>query len=167
MNKKIISLSIATIFALQSLTPIAYAKEEDNFSYVIEEVENLDITHDQYIEFINEFNKSLNEDGIILTKDRGLKSKSAKVAAKAMKKALYKIGSRSFNKAIKAAAKILPEKAEKIIVEKVTYSKVSAVLNIVANVEGTITDALTNQLAKIMPRSIAKMAARAIIFILL
>lgn len=167
MNKKIITLSLATILALQSTTPIVYAKEEGNLNNVIEEVENLDITHDQYIEFINEFNKSLNEDGIILTKDRGLKSKSAKVAAKAMKKALYKIGSRSFDKAIKAAAKKLPKKVGKIIVEKVTYSKVSTVLNIVANLEGTITDALANQLAKIMPRNIASIASKAIIFILL
>lgn len=167
MNKKIIPLLLATVLALQALTPIVYAKGGTNFSYAIEKSEGLEITHDQYVEFIKEFNKSLNEDGIILTKERGLKSKSAKVAAKAMKEVLYRIGSKSFDKAIKAAAKKLPEKVGKIIVEKVTYSKVSAVLNIVANAEGTITDALANQLAKIMPRNIADIASRAIIFILL
>lgn len=84
-----------------------------------------------------------------------------------MKETLYKIGSRFFDKTIKAVAKKCPEKIWKVIIEKVTYAKVSAILNIVSNLEGTITDVLTDQLAKIMPRNIVDIAFRAINFVLL
>ena len=86
-----------------------------------------------------------------------------------MLKKLYKIGSKSFNKAIKNAAKKIPNKkvAEKIT-SVVTYDKISAILNIVANVEGTITDALKSQIVKLgIPSVAADVIARAVVFVLL
>lgn len=123
--------------------------------------------------FQKEFYKSLDEQGVNIDgvgiQTRGVKSKAAKQAAKIMLKKLYKIGSKSFNKAIKNAAKKIPNKkvAEKIT-SVVTYDKISAILNIVANVEGTITDALKSQIVKLgIPSVAADVIARAVVFVLL
>lgn len=43
MDKKIISLSLATIFALGAPSPVAYAKEEDNYTYVNEKIVNVKV----------------------------------------------------------------------------------------------------------------------------
>lgn len=44
-------------------------------------------------------------DGIIIKESRGIKSKAAKISAKQMLRKLYKIGRRSFDKAIKSSTK--------------------------------------------------------------
>lgn len=169
LSKKLMSLFLALTMVF-SLSTTAFATE-NKFSEVSETEAILflaeNISSENFVEFIDAFNESLQEDGIYLQKERGLKGKSAKVVAKIMLKQLYKIGSRSFNKAIQAAAKKLPQKAATFITEKITYEYVSAMLNVVANVEGSITNAIANQLDNFMPRRIADMASRIIVFILL
>lgn len=168
MNKKILSLSLAGLLSFQVATPVLALENNTNFknnNHVAQTIPN--VSSSDLASFKNEFYDSLYEDGIVIQEPRGIKSKAAKIAAKQMLKKLYKIGSRSFDKAIKSAARKLPSSIAYKIEKHITYSKVSAVLNIVANAEGTITDALTGQLQKILPRWVAEITSRTIVFILL
>ena len=92
---------------------------------------------------------------------------SAKIAAKAMLKKLKHIGAKAFEKAIRKAAKKLPKAAAEKVEKYLTYQKVSAVLNIAANAEGTITDAIQHALQKVgIPKTFAGIGARLIVFVL-
>ena len=126
------------------------------------------LTKSEMSAFAQAFNDSLKEDNINVSNGygRGVKSKAAKIAAKAMLKKLKHIGAKAFEKAIRKAAKKLPKAAEKV--EKyLTYQKVSAVLNIAANAEGTITDAIQHALQKVgIPKTFAGIGARLIVFVL-
>ena len=100
------------------------------------------LTKSEMSAFAQAFNDSLKEDNINVSNGygRGVKSKAAK-------------------KLPKAAA----EKVEKYL----TYQKVSAVLNIAANAEGTITDAIQHALQKVgIPKTFAGIGARLIVFVL-
>ena len=59
-----------------------------------------------------------------------------------MLRKLYKIGRRSFDKAIKSSTKKLPPVIAAKVEKYIPYSRISAVLNIVANAEGTIINIL-------------------------
>ena len=112
---------------------------------------------------------SLKEDNINVSNGygRGVKSKAAKIAAKAMLKKLKHIGAKAFEKAIRKAAKKLPKAAAEKVEKYLTYQKVSAVLNIAANAEGTITDAIQHALQKLgIPKTFARIGARLIVFVL-
>lgn len=171
-KNKIIPICLATFLTLQAIPMPSFANELANNKYEsinnIDKLDFFDITSNEHFQnFINEFNNSLLEDGIVLQKERGLKSKSAKIAAKVMLKKLYKIGSKSFNKAIRKAASNLPKSQRNLIIKHITYQRISSVLNIVVNLEGQITDALAKVLSNFMPGWLAGFASRVIVFILL
>lgn len=130
----------------------------------------ISLSDEQLSAFTETFYDSLSEDNVNLknTENIGIKTKAAKIAAKKMLKKLYKIGSKSFDKAVKKAAGKLPKKIRKKVTKYINYSNISAVLNIVVNAEGTITDALESGLKKIgVPKTIASYGAKIIVFILL
>lgn len=127
------------------------------------------LTKSEMSAFAQAFNDSLKEDNINVSNGygRGVKSKAAKIAAKAMLKKLKHIGAKAFEKAIRKAAKKLPKAAVEKVEKYLTYQKVSAVLNIAANAEGTITDAIQHALQKVgIPKTFAGIGARLIVFVL-
>ena len=127
------------------------------------------LTKSEMSAFAQAFNDSLKEDNINVSNGygRGVKSKAAKIAAKAMLKKLKHIGAKAFEKAIRKAAKKLPKAAAEKVEKYLTYQKVSAVLNIAANAEGTITDATQHALQKVgIPKTFAGIGARLIVFVL-
>ena len=95
------------------------------------------LTKSEMSAFAQAFNDSLKEDNINVSNGygRGVKSKAAKIAAKAMLKKLKHIGAKAFEKAIRKAAKKLPKAAAEKVEKYLTYQKVSAVLNIAANAD--------------------------------
>lgn len=173
MNKKLLSLPLAGIISFQVATPVLALENNNhlkNNNHVVREFEEQSLSNvssSDLSNFKEAFYDSLYEDGIVIQEPRGIKSKAAKIAAKQMMKKLYKIGSKSFDKAIKSAAKKLPSSVAYKVEKYITYSRVSAVLNIVANAEGTITDAISGQLQKFLPRWVADITSRTIVFILL
>lgn len=127
------------------------------------------LTKSEMSAFAKAFNESLREDNINVSNGygRGVKSKAAKIAAKQMLKKLKHIGAKAFEKAIRKAAKKLPKAAAEKVEKYLTYQKVSTVLNIAANVEGTITDAVQHALQKVgIPKTFAVIGARLIVFVL-
>ena len=127
------------------------------------------LTKSEMSAFAQAFNDSLKEDNINVSNGygRGVKSKAAKIAAKAMLKKLKHIGAKALEKAIRKAAKKLPKAAAEKVEKYLTYQKVSAVLNIAANAEGTITDAIQHALQKVgIPKTFAGIGARLIVFVL-
>ena len=127
------------------------------------------LTKSEMSAFAQAFNDSLKEDNINVSNGygRGVKSKAAKIAAKAMLKKLKHIGAKAFEKAIRKVAKKLPKAAAEKVEKYLTYQKVSAVLNIAANAEGTITDAIQHALQKVgIPKTFAGIGARLIVFVL-
>lgn len=119
--------------------------------------------------FAKAFNYSLMEDNINVSdgNGRGIKSKAAKIAAKRMLKKLKHIGAKAFTKAIHKAAKKLPKAAAEKVEKYLTYEKVSIVLNIAADAEGTITNAIQHAIQKVgIPKTFAGIAARLIVFAL-
>lgn len=127
------------------------------------------LTKSEMSAFAQAFNDSLKEDNINVSNGygRGVKSKAAKIAAKAMLKKLKHIGAKAFEKAIRKAEKKLPKAAAEKVEKYLTYQKVSAVLNIAANAEGTITDAIQHALQKVgIPKTFAGIGARLIVFVL-
>jgi len=94
---------------------------------------------------------------------RGIKSKAAKVAAKAAIAALKKMGRKAWNKAISSVPII-----KGFLKKYLSYESVMKTLNIVSDFEGNIDNAMAKQFQKQgMPKSIAGIAARAITTILL
>lgn len=86
---------------------------------------------------------------------RGIKGKSAKLAAKAAIAALKKMGKKAWDKAVKA----IP-----VVGGWLTYSKIMDILNIVSDFEGDFETGLTKELHNKfgIPKSIAGGIARAI-----
>lgn len=180
--KKRTAILLTGTILMSTLSTTAFAAEPSKEQILLQSVvlstlqdntDDFSMSLDDMNAFQQEFYKSLEEQGVNIgglgIQTRGVKSKAAKQTAKIMIKKLYKIGSKSFNKAIKSAAKKIPNKkvAQKII-SVVTYDKISAILNIVANVEGTITDALKSQIIKLgIPSVVADVIARAVVFVLL
>ena len=127
------------------------------------------LTKSEMSAFAQAFNDSLKEDNINVSNGygRGVKSKAAKIAAKAMLKKLKHIGAKACEKALRKAAQKLPKAAAEKVEKYLTYQKVSAVLNIAANAEGTITDAIQHALQKVgIPKTFAGIGARLIVFVL-
>lgn len=100
----------------------------------------------------------------------GVKSKTAKVAAKSMIKKLKKIGRISWDRTVRNYVNKLPiSKGSKSTLKKyLSYEFVMKTLNIVVDFEGTITNALTTQLKNMgVPSWLAGTAARALVTLLL
>jgi len=99
----------------------------------------------------------------------GVKSQTAKVAAKAMLKTLGRIGKVAWDRTVTTYINKLPiNKASKTVLKKyLKYDIVFKVLNAVIGFGGTITTGLSNQFQKMgMPTWLANTAARTIVMIL-
>lgn len=99
----------------------------------------------------------------------GVKTKVAKYAAKAMLRKLYKVGSRSFDRAVVRAANKIPNKRVRdFIVRNVKYSTVSNILNEATKFEDNIENFITNRLQRIgLGRSSALILSKSIVWFLL
>lgn len=100
----------------------------------------------------------------------GVKSQTAKVAAKAMIKTLGRIGKVAWDRTVTTYINKLPIGAgsKKVLKKFLKYDMVFKVLNAVIGFGGTITTGLSNQFQKMgMPTWLANTAARTIVMILL
>lgn len=100
---------------------------------------------------------------------QGVKSKAAKVAAKKMIKNLNRIGRVAWDRSVREYVNKLPitSGAKSVLRKYLGYQFVMETLNVVVNLEGTITDALTKYLKKLgLSNWMAGMTARAIVLLL-
>lgn len=164
----LVTLSFLLIFSVvaPSFSLAAESKSNEIVGTEDDVIKNINADDIDYLEIKRDMVSNLGDKGNILEQPQtqGVKSKAAKVAAKAMLKKLHHIGSKSWDAAVNKIP-LLPNAAKKFL----RYQFVAKVLNAVTGFEGTITNAISDYMTNTLHvnRTVSNIVARTAVTILL